>query len=73
MDGIEIPRHWRLKQQRYKLIGSICPQCENTSLMPRPVCPICSIETVQEPMIYEITQRQNIKPLYIEEKIYLTN
>jgi len=24
---MEIARHWRLKQQRYGLVGEVCPYC----------------------------------------------
>ena len=24
---MEIPRHWRLKKQRYALVGEVCPHC----------------------------------------------
>lgn len=36
----EIPRHWRLKQQRYSLVGEVC---ENGHYVfpPRDVCPDC--------------------------------
>ncbi len=36
---MEIPRHWRLKAQRYRLEGSICPTCGQLSFPPRPICP----------------------------------
>jgi hypothetical protein len=35
---MEIPRHWRLKAQRYRLEGSVCPTCGQLSFPPRPVC-----------------------------------
>lgn len=38
---MEIPRHWRLKQQRYALIGEVCPHCEAKIFPPRDVCPEC--------------------------------
>jgi uncharacterized OB-fold protein len=41
---MEIPRHWRLKKQRYALIGEICPHCEAKIFPPRDVCPECSGE-----------------------------
>jgi uncharacterized OB-fold protein len=41
---MEIPRHWRLKQQRYKLVGEICPHCEAKLFPPRDVCPECGGE-----------------------------
>jgi len=36
---MEIPRHWRLKTQRYRLEGSICPGCGKPMFPPRLVCP----------------------------------
>jgi uncharacterized OB-fold protein len=41
---MEIPRHWRLKQQRYKLVGEVCPHCEAKLFPPRDVCPECGGE-----------------------------
>jgi uncharacterized OB-fold protein len=41
---MEIPRHWRLKKQRYALVGEICPHCESKIFPPRDVCPECSQE-----------------------------
>lgn len=38
---MEVPRHWRLKKQRYALQGEICPHCENRIFPPREVCPYC--------------------------------
>lgn len=36
---MEVPRHWRLKAQRYRLEGSICPVCGQPNFPPRRVCP----------------------------------
>lgn len=41
---MEIPRHWRLKNQRYKLVGEICPHCEARLFPPRDICPECGGE-----------------------------
>ena len=38
---MEIPRHWRLKAQRYRLEGPTCPQCGQFIFPPRPVCTKC--------------------------------
>jgi len=38
---MEIPRHWRLKQQRYALVGEVCPHCDSKIFPPRDVCPHC--------------------------------
>jgi uncharacterized OB-fold protein len=41
---MEIPRHWRIKKQRYALVGEICPHCEAKIFPPRDVCPECGGE-----------------------------
>jgi uncharacterized OB-fold protein len=38
---MEIPRHWRLRKQRYSLIGEVCPHCDAKLFPPRDVCPEC--------------------------------
>lgn len=38
---MEVPRHWRLKKQRYALVGEICPHCKAPVFPPRAVCPYC--------------------------------
>ncbi len=45
---MEIPRHWRLKNQRYRLVGEICPHCEARLFPPRDVCPECGGEARTE-------------------------
>ncbi len=41
---MEIPRHWRLKKQRYALMGEVCPHCQAKIFPPRDVCPECGGE-----------------------------
>ncbi len=41
---MEIPRHWRLKQQRYGLVGKVCTHCDARIFPPREVCPKCGSE-----------------------------
>jgi len=41
---MEIPRHWRLKKQRYGLVGEVCPHCDHKIFPPRDVCPYCGDE-----------------------------
>jgi hypothetical protein len=41
---MEVPRHWRLRQQRYALVGEVCPHCEVKIFPPRDVCPNCGEE-----------------------------
>ncbi len=35
---METPRHGRLKAQRYRLEGSVCPTCGQLSFPPRSFC-----------------------------------
>jgi hypothetical protein len=41
---MEIARHCRLKQQRYGLVGEVCPHCAAKIFPPRDVCPNCGGE-----------------------------
>ncbi len=45
---MEIPRHWRLKKQRYALVGEVCPHCQAKIFPPRDVCPECGGEAKNE-------------------------
>jgi len=47
---MEISRHWRLREQRYRLVGEVCPHCNYAIFPPRDICPSCgdeAKETVQ--------------------------
>ena len=41
---MDIPRHWRLKKQRYALVGEVCGNCEAKLFPPRDICPECGEE-----------------------------
>jgi hypothetical protein len=41
---MEISRHWRLRKQRYGLVGEVCPHCDAKIFPPRDVCPECGGE-----------------------------
>lgn len=41
---MEISRHWRLRQQRYALVGEVCPHCQVKIFPPRDLCPDCGQE-----------------------------
>jgi uncharacterized OB-fold protein len=41
---MDIPRHWRLKQQRYALVGEVCEHCDAKVFPPRDICPECGEE-----------------------------
>ena len=34
-----IPQNWRLKKQRYALVGEVCWNCNSKLFPPRDVCP----------------------------------
>jgi uncharacterized OB-fold protein len=39
---MNIPRYWRLQQQRYAMVGEVCNKCGAKLFPPRDVCPECS-------------------------------
>ena len=41
---MDIPRHWRLRNQRYGLVGEVCPHCTAKIFPPRDICPECGGE-----------------------------
>jgi uncharacterized OB-fold protein len=41
---MQVPRHWRIKKQRYSMVGEICPHCDQKIFPPRDVCPECGEE-----------------------------
>jgi uncharacterized OB-fold protein len=43
---MEVPRHWRLRKQRYSLTGEVCLKCQTLIFPPRAVCPVCRSEEV---------------------------
>jgi uncharacterized OB-fold protein len=45
---MEVPRHWRLKKQRYSLVGEVCNSCKTPIFPPRAVCPHCGGDAKQE-------------------------
>lgn len=44
---MEIPRHWRLKKERYNLVGEVCPHCDMKLFPPRDICPECGQDARQ--------------------------
>lgn len=41
---MDIPRHWRLRKQRYSLTGEVCENCDAKLFPPRDICPECGKE-----------------------------
>ena len=49
---MEVPRHWRLRTQRYRLEGTMCRVCGQPAFPPRPVCPLCAaLPTIESPAL----------------------
>ena len=44
---MDIPRYWRLKNQRYRLEGKKCVNCGTLSFPPRQVCQKCKSRNTQ--------------------------
>ena len=45
---MEISRHWRLKKQRYGLVGEVCPHCDAKLFPPRDICTECGQDAKTE-------------------------
>ena len=45
---MEIPRHWRLTKERYRLIGEVCSHCDEKMFPPRDICTGCGKEAKAE-------------------------
>ncbi|MGD8457323.1 MAG: Zn-ribbon domain-containing OB-fold protein [Anaerolineales bacterium] len=41
---MDIPRHWRLRKQRYSMVGEVCGHCNAKLFPPRDICPECGQE-----------------------------
>ena len=41
---MEISSHWRIRRQRYGLVGEVCENCGDKIFPPRDVCPNCADE-----------------------------
>ena len=44
---MDIPRYWRLREQRYRLEGTQCKDCATLHFPPRLICPECSSEHLE--------------------------
>jgi uncharacterized protein len=73
---MEVPRHWRLKKQRYALVGEECPHCEAKIFPPRDVCPECGGEAKTaytfsgKGEIYSFTRMMNAPAGFEEQAPY---
>ena len=44
---MDIPRNWRLREQRYRLEGNRCTRCEALYFPPREVCRACRCRALE--------------------------
>ena len=45
---MDIPRYWRLRNQRYRLEGTRCKNCSERHFPPRLVCPECGSDQIRK-------------------------
>lgn len=69
MGGYEIPRHWRLRKQRYGLVGEICPHCDHKIFPPRDICPNCGDEAKETPIPYAPPQTRDKTTVSVEQTV----
>ncbi|PKO04509.1 MAG: transcriptional regulator [Chloroflexi bacterium HGW-Chloroflexi-3] len=73
---MEVPRHWRLKKQRYALVGEVCPHCSSKIFPPRDVCPYCGGEAKTQfsfsgrGQVYSFTQMTSVPVGYEQSAPY---
>ncbi len=44
---MDIPRYWRLRNQRYRLEGTECIECGQRNFPPRCICPHCKSDSLK--------------------------
>ena len=73
---MEVPRYWRLKKQRYALVGEVCPHCDAKLFPPRDICPHCGGEAKQpyqfsgQGEVYSFTKMNNAPAGFEEQAPY---
>jgi len=48
---MSVPENWRLRAQRYRLVGEVCDKCGAKIFPPRDVCPECEV-TAKTPFTF---------------------
>jgi uncharacterized OB-fold protein len=61
---MEVSRHWRLQEQRYKLVGETCHHCGTKLFPPRDVCLEC------EKPAYELYTFEGVGEIFSYTTIY---
>ena len=54
---MDVSRHWRIRRQRYAMVGEVCPHCESKIFPPRDVCPDCGQDARD---LYEFSGRGKV-------------
>lgn len=73
---MEITSHWRIKKQRYALVGEVCPHCAAKIFPPRDICPKCGDEAKEDYQfsgrgeVYSYTTLYNAPAGYEEQAPY---
>lgn len=66
---MEVARHWRLNNQRYKMQGSVCTCCGKAFFAPRPICNACSQNEAAVLTLDEsVLRRQTVESAYAAGK-----
>lgn len=70
---MEVPRHWRLKAERYRLVGDVCQNCDEKHFPAREVCPDCGAGPTNSHVaggrIIEHTTRESAEPVNSSARI----
>lgn len=69
---MEVPRHWRLKRQRYRLIGEQCPHCEEKIFPPRDICPRCGEGTLKNNLEMKVSNTVPAEPITVRKIVGIT-
>jgi uncharacterized protein len=66
---MEVARHWRMNNQRYKLQGSVCNCCGKAFFAPRAVCDSCNQNEATAYTLNESAlRRETVEPAYAAGK-----
>lgn|GEM_PF-6249076 len=55
---MEVPKHWRLQEQRLTLTGDRCKACNIPTFPKRDICPKCSFKNLLEKRAKNIYQSE---------------
>jgi len=71
---MEVPRFWRSNQQRYRLAGEICDNCDKPMFPPRIICPDCGQTThgeasIEKPQGNIFISEENAVPMNINSSL----